>query len=101
MEIEQPQINRAIKELLDKMARELPGRRWESLVTLSDGQGMTIIEINIYRRDGQEHAGRLAYRLETGIVKNVHYPGLTGECPEDILDLVLDVINLEQSMKAL
>lgn len=80
---------------MDKMVLDIPGRRWESLVTWSDGKGVTVIEVNIYRRDGQEKAGRISYRLESGEVLSAHYPGFEGDFPETVVDLLLDVVNLE------
>jgi hypothetical protein len=95
MEIDPNTSNKAVKELLDKLVQDVPGRRWESLVTFSDGKGVTVIELNIYRRDGQEKAGRISFRLESGEVLNAHYPGFEGDYPETVVDLLLDVVNLE------
>ena len=101
MDIDPPIINKAVKELLDKMVREIPGRRWESMVTFSDGKGTTVIELNVYRGGGQEKAGRIAYQLENGEVLEARYPGYDGAFPESILDLLLDVVNLEGQLSRL
>jgi hypothetical protein len=95
MEIDSFTTGKAVKALLDKMALELPHRRWEALVTRSDGQGRTLIEVNVYRRDGQELAGRISYQLETGEVIDAFYPGFEGEFPATVIDLLLDVVDLE------
>ncbi|MEM0996772.1 MAG: hypothetical protein AAGN35_06825 [Bacteroidota bacterium] len=101
MDIEPPIINKAVRELLEKMTREVSGRRWESMVTFSDGKGTTIIELNVYRGGGQERAGRIAYRLETGEVMEARYPGLGEELPESVVDLLLDAVNLEHQLARL
>lgn len=96
MEIEPTIINKAVREILDKMVHDLPHYRWERLCTYSDGKGMTIIELNIYRAGGSERLGRIAYHLETGEVVNYRYPGYSDVAPESIVDLILDVVNLER-----
>lgn len=95
MDMEPDLINKAVKEILDKMVLDLPAYRWESLCTYSDGKGMTIIEINIYRSGGSEKLGRIAYRLESGLVQNHSYRDFVDETPDSILDFILDVVNLE------
>jgi hypothetical protein len=91
-------INKAVKELLDKLVHDLPGYRWDSLCSYNDGQGVTLIELNIFRRDGQETAGRIAYQLETGEVFRFHYAPIRDHAPESILDFLLDVYNFEKRM---
>ena len=93
-------INKAVKELLDKICNHLQGYRWDSLCGFSDGKGLTLIELNLFRKDGQEMAGRIAYQLETGLVLRFYYPAFTGNAPEDILDFLLDVLNLESQIHA-
>lgn len=88
-------INKAVREILDKMTQDLPAYRWESLCTFSDGKGKTFIEINIYRGGGSDKLGRIAYQLETGQVLNHSYRDFGEESPESILDFILDVVNLE------
>jgi hypothetical protein len=91
-------INKAVKELLDKMVTDLPGYRWDSMCAFSDGMGMTLIELNIFRREGQEAAGRIAYQLETGEVQRFHYTPIKADAPEMIVDFLLDVYNFEKRM---
>lgn len=91
-------INKAVKELLDKLVHDLPGYRWDSLCAYSDGQGVTMIELNIFRKDGQEMAGRIAYQLETGEVHRFHYAPIGNHAPEMIVDFLLDVYNFERCM---
>jgi hypothetical protein len=91
-------INKAVKELLDKLVRDLPGYRWDSLCTSTDGQGMTIIELNIFRKGGQEVAGRIAYQLETGEVLLFQYAPIRNHAPEMVVDFLLDVYNFEQQL---
>ena len=100
MEIEPTIINKAVREILDKMVHELPQYRWESMVSYSDGKGTTIIELNIYRSGGSERLGRITYQLETGDVVNLRYKDLPSDAPESIVDLVLDVVNLEHRRAA-
>lgn len=100
MDIEPTIINKAVREILDKMVRELPHYRWESLCTYSDGKGTTIIELNIYRAGGSERLGRIAYHLETGEVVNLRYRDFKGDAPESIVDLILDVVNIERQRVA-
>ena len=95
MEIEPTIINKAVREILDKMVRELPTYRWEGLCSFSDGKGTTIIELNIYRSGGSERLGRITYQLETGDVVNFRYRDLPEDAPDSIVDLILDVVNLE------
>lgn len=97
MDIEQPIINKAVKELLDKLVREHEGYRWESMCSFSDGKGTTYIEVNVYREKGSERLGRIAYHLETGQVLNFRYNGYGDKGPESIVDLLLDITNLERS----
>jgi hypothetical protein len=89
-------INKAVKDLLDKLVHDLIGYRWDSLCAFSDGQSMTVIELNIWRKDGQESAGRISYQLETGDVLRYHYPPIGGNAPEPIIDFLLDLYNLEK-----
>ncbi len=96
MEIEPIIINKAVREILDKMVRELPQYRWESLVNYSDGKGTTNIEVNIYRAGGSERLGRITYHLETGEVVDFKYRGYAGDAPESIVDLILDIVNMER-----
>jgi len=93
-------INKAVREILNKLVHELPQYRWESMCTYSDGLGMTVIEINVYRGGGSERLGRIAYHLETGDVLNHRYRGYEDQAPESILDLILDVVNLEHRRAA-
>lgn len=93
-------VNKAVKEVLDKICSELNGYRWDSLCAFSDGKGITLIELNLYRKDGQELAGRIVYQLESGEVLRFHYPAFSGHAPEEILDFLLDVFNLEQHIHA-
>lgn len=90
-------INKAVREILDQLVRDLPQYRWESMCIHSDGLGMTVIEINIYQAGGSERIGQIAYHLETGDILNHRYRGYEGNAPESILDLILDVVNLERS----
>jgi hypothetical protein len=96
--MEADSTNKAVRELLDKMVRDLPGYRWDSLCAYSDGMGHTIIEINIFRKSGQESAGRISYHLESGEVMTHHYPAFEGKVPETIVDFLLDVFNLEKRL---
>lgn len=96
--IESQYINKAVKELLNKLVQDLPGYRWDSLCSYSDGRGTTMIELNIFRRDGQESAGRIAYQLETGEVHRFHYTPIRDHAPETIVDFLLDVYNFEKRM---
>jgi hypothetical protein len=91
-------INKAVKDLLDKLVHDLPGYRWDALCAFSDGQGMTMIELNVWRKDGQETAGRVAYQLETGDVLNYHYPPIGAHAPEPVVDFLLDMYNFERLM---
>jgi hypothetical protein len=91
-------INKAVRELLDKLVTDLPGYRWDSFCTSSDGQGVTMIELNIFRKGGQEVAGRIAYRLETGEVQRFQYAPIRDHAPEMIVDFLLDVYNFEKQM---
>lgn len=91
-------INKAVKDLLDKLVIDVPGYRWDSLCSFSDGRGMTVIELNVWRKDGQETAGRIAYQLETGDVLNFHYPPIGKDAPEPVVDFLLDLYNLERRM---
>ncbi len=93
-------INKAVKDLLDKVCSDLPGYRWDSLCSYSNGRGLTLIELNLFRKDGQEMAGRIAYQLETGEVLRYHYPAFSGDAPTEILDFLLDVMNLESQIHA-
>jgi hypothetical protein len=91
-------INKFVKELLDKMVDELPGFRWDSLHTSEDAQGITMVELNLFRRDGQEVAGMIAYQLKTGEVYRLNYRPIQAEASEMIVDLLLDVYNLERTL---
>jgi hypothetical protein len=90
--------NKAVKDLLDKLVRDLPGYRWDSMCAFSDGQGMTVIEVNVWRKDGQETAGRISYHLETGDVLRFHYPPIGQHAPEAVIDFLLDLYNLERKL---
>jgi hypothetical protein len=90
--------NKVVKELLDKLVVDLPGYRWDSLCAFSDGQGTTMIELNIFRNGGQEVAGRIAYQLETGEVHRFHYRPIRDHAPETIVDFLLDVYNFEKQL---
>lgn len=89
-------INKAVKHLLDKLVEDLPGYRWDSVCSFSDGAGTTMIELNIFRRDGQEAAGHIAYRMETGEVHRFQYLPIKDNAPESIVDFLLDVYNFEK-----
>jgi hypothetical protein len=91
-------INKAVKDLLDKLVLDLAGYRWDSLCSFSDGKGMTVIELNVWRKDGQEAAGSIAYQLETGDVLRFHYPPIGQNAAEPIVDFLLDMYNLERDM---
>ena len=88
-------INRAVKDLLDKLVADLPGYRWDSLCTSAKEPSLTVIELNIWRKNGQESAGRIAYQLETGLVLHFHYPPIGNNVPEPVLDFLLDLYNFE------
>ena len=91
-------INKAVKDLLDKLVGDLPGYRWDSACAYSDGRSMTMIELNIWRKDGQEAAGGIAYQLETGDVLHFRYPPMGREGPEQIVDFLLDLYNMERKL---
>ncbi|MEM7037347.1 MAG: hypothetical protein AAF570_10230 [Bacteroidota bacterium] len=94
MENPPPYIKKAVRELLDKLVTDLDAYRWESLCTYAKEKGETVIELYIYRNGGQEMAARVAYLLETGEVRNVHYGGYEGDSPMSIIDLLLDMLNI-------
>lgn len=93
-------INKAVRELLNKLVEDLPEYRWDSLCAYSDGLGTTMIELNIFRKNGQETAGKIAYQLETGIVHRFQYKPMRANAPEMIVDFLLDVYNFEKQMSA-
>lgn len=92
-------VNKAVKELLDKICKDLKGYRWDSLCAYSNGKGLTLIELNLFRKDGQEMAGKITYQLETGEVLRFVYPAFQGQAPSEILDFLLDVLNLENQIQ--
>ena len=85
-----------VKELLDKLVQEHSPLRWDSVCAFSDGKSRTILEISVFGAHGQVQLGRIAYQMETGEIVNFFYKGYEGERPDDILDLILDLINLER-----
>ncbi|MFM2377043.1 MAG: hypothetical protein RLZZ165_2140 [Bacteroidota bacterium] len=91
-------IDKFVKELLDKMVDELPGFRWDSLYTSEEEQGSTMVELNLFRRDGQEAAGMIAYQLKTGEVHRFNYKPIQSDASEMIVDFLLDVYNLERTL---
>lgn len=96
MDIEPHIVNKAVREILDKLVEELPDYRWEGLCTSSNGPGETTIELNIYRNGGSERLGQISYHLESGDVLDYRYRGHLGDEQASIVDLVLDIVNLER-----
>ena len=97
MEIDPQTTNRAVREILNQLVRQLPGYRWESICTFSDGRGRTIIELNLYRSGGSRRIARIAYQLETGAILNYSYRSDLGKAPDSVVDLLLDIANAERA----
>jgi hypothetical protein len=91
-------INKAVRDLLNQLVRELPGYRWDALCAFRDGKGKTVMELNVWRNDGQERAGHITYQMETGEVLAYHYPPLGKGAPEPVLDFLLDLYNMERRL---
>ena len=95
MDLNTFETNHAIKEILDQITQDLPGYRWERICAFTDGKDKTVLELSLYRQDGQELAASFAYQVETGEILHYRNSTRTLPTPDALIDLLLDIRNQE------
>lgn len=87
-----------VKALLEKLREVNPCLSWELRCKYSDGEGNTLLEVRILRKDIQQVKGSICFREENHKVMNFRYHGVSymGKKPDNIVDLLLDLINAER-----
>lgn len=91
-------FDKTIKNLLKKLVEENDDLTWKMRVTYSSGGASNLIELSFYTKPNLSRHGTIAFDTSNGIVSNFFYRNMTKENkePENIIDLLLDIINLEK-----
>ena len=86
-----------IKALLEKLREVNSGLTWELQCKYSNGEGQTLLEIRILRKENKQVKGHICFQEENHHVTNFRYNGIskTEQKPDNVVDLLLDIINVE------
>jgi hypothetical protein len=79
--------------LLNNLSTEHENISWKMKCLYCDGKGTTMNQIVIISLPENINIGTLVYQVETRIVSFCEYKKLQKSDPENIIDMLLDIIN--------
>ena len=82
-----------IFNLLNNFSTEHENISWKMKCLYCDGKGTTMNQIVIINQLENINIGTLVYQVETRLVSFCEYKKLQKSIPENIIDMLLDIIN--------
>ena len=92
------EISVTILDLLIKLCDIRKKLRWQIRCNYIDQEGQAIFNILLYDIASNIQKGKISFHQQTNQVVMCRYSGFDGDKPENLIDLLLDLINYEKNL---